>query len=278
MKISKILNTNVVLSKNSEGEDIIVLGRGIAFGKTRGDIIATDKIEKIFTEDVFVLTEKFKKLINSIPVEYFDMAEKIIIEASLQLGKTYNDDLYIALTDHIYFAVQRFSEGLLLTNRLFHEIKVLYKEEYNFSLYALDLINEEFKVNLPKDEAAFIALHLVNANLDGDMQDTMQMTKVVNSILHIIKEYFNMKLDEDSLLYYRLITHLKYFSQRILINNSAEESEKVNPLYDVVKEKYLQSFLCVEEISAYVLTNYGYEVSKDDQLYLAIHIERLTNL
>ena len=94
MKIIRVLNTNVVLSVDENKEDIIVMGCGLAFGKKRGDIIDETKIERIFTQDVSNLTDRFKKLIKKIPVEYLDITEKIVGHAKLKLGKELNDEIY----------------------------------------------------------------------------------------------------------------------------------------------------------------------------------------
>jgi hypothetical protein len=48
MKIKKILNNNAVISENNQKEEIIITGKGIAFGKKAGDLIDKDKIEKNF--------------------------------------------------------------------------------------------------------------------------------------------------------------------------------------------------------------------------------------
>ena len=77
MRIVKILNNNIVLSK-SEGEECIVTGKGIAFGKKNGQLINDENIEKIFrlsnqerermitllneiNKDVLMLTQKLSK-------------------------------------------------------------------------------------------------------------------------------------------------------------------------------------------------------------------------
>lgn len=47
LKIAKILNNNVVISVDKNGEDIIVMGSGIAFQKKHGDLIDEKKVERI---------------------------------------------------------------------------------------------------------------------------------------------------------------------------------------------------------------------------------------
>ena len=276
MVIDKVLNTNVVLAKNDEGEQVIVMGCGVAFGKKAGEMIDDTKIDKIFSQDVPKLTDHFKKLVKDIPEDYINLAEEIIKQAQLNLGKEFNDDLYFSLSDHIYFTIQRYREGMLIQNRLLIETKRLYKEEFKVAMQSLQMINQRYEVELPEDEAAFIALHFVNAELNGDMQGTMQMTKVVQDILTIIKNFKHIDFDEDSLTYYRLVTHLKFFAQRIL-QRDRNTGNSENQLFQVVKEKYKESFTCVERIAQYVDITYGYPISDDDKLYLTIHIERVSN-
>lgn len=276
MVIDKVLNTNVVLAKNDEGEQVIVMGCGVAFGKKAGEMIDDTKIDKIFSQDVPKLTDHFKKLVKDIPEDYINLAEEIIKQAKLKLGKEFNDDLYFSLSDHIYFTIQRYREGMLIQNRLLIETKRLYKEEFKVAMQSLQMINQRYEVELPEDEAAFIALHFVNAELNGDMQGTMQITKVVQDILTIIKNFKHIDFDEDSLTYYRLVTHLKFFAQRIL-QRDRNTGNSENQLFQVVKEKYKESFTCVERIAQYVDITYGYPISDDDKLYLTIHIERVSN-
>ncbi|MDX5107176.1 CAT RNA binding domain-containing protein, partial [Lactobacillus crispatus] len=49
MKIKKILNNSAVVTTNKDGEEIVVIGKGIAFGKKTNDEIDQRKIYKIFT-------------------------------------------------------------------------------------------------------------------------------------------------------------------------------------------------------------------------------------
>lgn len=51
-------------------------------------------------------------------------------------------------------------------------------------------------VELPEDEAASIALHIVNAQLNSrDMNDTLDITKMIQNIFNIVKFHFNIELE-----------------------------------------------------------------------------------
>ncbi|HEW2919584.1 TPA: PRD domain-containing protein [Streptococcus pneumoniae] len=47
-RILNPMNHNVSLVRNDKGEEVIVIGKGIAFGKKKGDLIAENQVEKIF--------------------------------------------------------------------------------------------------------------------------------------------------------------------------------------------------------------------------------------
>ena len=47
-RILNPMNNNVSLVRNDKGEEVIVIGKGITFGKKKGDLIAEHQVEKIF--------------------------------------------------------------------------------------------------------------------------------------------------------------------------------------------------------------------------------------
>jgi beta-glucoside operon transcriptional antiterminator len=273
VKIEKILNNNVIVSIKDK-QEVIVMGRGIAFNKRAGDDINEEQIEKIFTLEDEDITKKFKTLISDIPIEFMELSEKVINYAKIQLGKKLNDSIYISLTDHIHFAVERYKNNLPIKNGLLWETKHLYKEEFEIGIEALNMICDQFNVILPEDEAAFIALHIVNAQLNEDMTNIVDMTKVIQDILTIVKYHFKMEFDENSLNYYRFITHLKFFAHR-LVKGNHYNNEYEDDLLNVIKNKYLAAFKCSEKIRKFVEKQYRYELTDEEILYLTIHIERV---
>ncbi|MGW8263195.1 CAT RNA binding domain-containing protein, partial [Bacillus sp. LR--39] len=106
MKIAKVINNNVISVLNEQGQELVVMGRGIAFQKKPGEAVDESRIEKIFRLDNKDVSERFKTLLDKIPIEFMEMSEEIISYAKLKLGKKLNDSIYVSLTDHIHFAVE----------------------------------------------------------------------------------------------------------------------------------------------------------------------------
>lgn len=277
MRIYKILNNNVAVVMDENGQEKIVMGRGICFRKKAGEEIGEDMVDKTFCLSTADANSKFQTMIQDIPIEHIAVGEEIIAEAGKRLEKKLNDTLYISLIDHVHTAIVRFLEGVTVKNVLLWDIRRFYKEEFRVGLWALDLIQEKCKVRLPEDEAGFIALHLANGQMDQEnMHNMYEITRIIQEVANIVKYFFKIDFDEEDVYYFRFITHLKFFAQRLIERRNYEEDD-IEELWAVIKEKYLQSYHCVERITKFIESKYNYFLSGEEQLYLTIHIERVVN-
>ena len=143
-------------------------------------------IDKVFKLSDSNISDKFKQLISDIPLKYIELSNEIISDAKKTLGKRLNDSIYITLTDHIYTAIQRSKEGINLKNALLWDIKRFYKDEFKIGLQALDYIEEKFEIRLTDDEAGFIALYIVNAQMDEDIKIVYEITQIMQEITNIV--------------------------------------------------------------------------------------------
>lgn len=271
MKINKIINNNVI-SVTQNNQERVVMGKGIGFQKEEGDIVEESKIDKIFDLNNQEISDRFKTLLIEVPIEVVQAVEKIIEVAKIEYHKELSDTIYVALTDHINFAIERQQEGMAIKNGLLWEIKKFYPTEYEIGMRGLDWIEEIAGAKLPEDEAGFIAIHLLNAE-HNNLADYNHVTEMVQNILSLVKYHFRLDFDEESLTYFRFVTHLKFLAQRILSTNPLNTSEI--ELYDIVKEKYKDAFKCVKKIEVFLMKKYQYEMTTDEALYLTIHIQRL---
>lgn len=274
MKIEKIINNNLVRSVNENGQDVILMGCGIGFQKKIGSVID----ESLITH-TYILQDKNSKLeelLSKLPEEYIKTANEIINYAKSALGKKLNDNIYITLTDHIYFAVERFKQGINIKNALLWEIRRFYNHEFLIAKEALQIIKRRLNVELPEDEAGFIALHIVNASMVSmDLGITTEMTKVMERILSIVKYHFKVDIDEYSLHYERFLTHLKFFVQRVFTDAEIDEADK--GFLFALKEQYKNEYLCTLKVRDYIMKEYGKELTEDELIYLTVHLRRITS-
>lgn len=274
MIIKRVLNNNTVISSNSKGVDVLLMGKGIAFGKKKGQTIDMELIEKTFLLKDKATQSKFTELLINVPMEHILVSEKIINFGKIKLGKNLNEIIYVNLTDHINSAIDRYQEGLILKNPLRWDIARFYPDEYAVGEKAIEVVRNDLGVAFEIDEAAFIAIHFVNAEMDKTFDFAYEIAEITKKIETIVKNHYRTEFDEDSLDYYRFITHVKFFAQRLLAGDHYDDEDE--ELLNTLKQKYEGEYACALEIKAYVQKDFEYELSSTELLYLTAHIRRIT--
>lgn len=277
MQVKKVINNNIVQSISDSNDEVLVMGKGIGFKKNVNDPIDEQKIEKVYTIAPSMPANKLEALLSNIKLEHLQVANEIISYAKVSLGKKLSENVYLTLTDHIDYAIERYQENLPIKNALLWEIKRFYNHEFLIGKEALNMIEQKLNIRLPEDEAGFIALHIVNAELDmSQVSQISEMTKIIQKIMTIIKYHFNVDLDEYSLNYERFLTHLKFFVQR-LYSGVELESDKDTGFLFMLKERYQNEYECALKIRSYILKEFGRDLKEDEMIYLTIHIRRITS-
>lgn len=274
MIICKVLNNNIVSSTDAQGREILLVGRGIGWQAKVGDSIDNTKITKIFRMDTPASTDRLKQVFLEVDIEAIEAATHIVDYAKKKLNTRLNKNVFITLTDHISFAAERLKNGIQFNNALYWETKKLYPKEFAVGVYALDIIRAEMGIQFPRDEAGSIAIHIVNAEFDCNMTRTMEVTKIVQRSLNLVRYVFQVNFDEDSLNYQRFVTHMLFFAQRV-IERKMNHSEK-DFLYDVMKQQYPKEFDCACKIADYVEKEYDMVLPHDEITFLCVHIVRVT--
>ena len=272
MLIAKILNNNVVVILDAQQREQVVMGRGLAFQKRVGDALDESRIEKVFALQSDELVNRLGDLMNQIPLEVMTTCDRIIELARLRLGKL-QESLYITLTDHCHYAIERQKKGLALKNALLWETQRLYPREFELGQEARTIISQRLNVDLAEDEAGFIALHLVTAQLNSEMPEVMHITQVMQEILNLVKYQLHLEYDESTLSYQRFVTHLKFFAQRMLTRTVVPDDDET--LHSAVKENYSRAWRCAEKIALHLRKAYQRELTTEEIMFLTIHIERV---
>ncbi|MFD2307176.1 BglG family transcription antiterminator LicT [Enterococcus termitis] len=273
LRIKKIFNNNVVLVIDSKGLERILIGRGVAFGKKIGDIVQKDKIEKIFVVDSPNIADRFVQLIEEVPINRLEMVTLIVKNAEIELSKNFDENTYIGLADHINYAVNRFRNGETISNALLLEIKKFYPKEYAAGLHALETISYYEGIDLNEDEAGFIAFHFINGSLGNDTTQTLLTAEMLQKVVLIVEDCLGIEMDEESLNYLRFITHLKFFIQRVIINEPRKEA--VPEMFEQVVQFYPKATECVSVIINYLQDKLHCQIYPEEEMYLILHIQRL---
>ncbi len=260
---------------NELGQEQVIGGKGIAFGKKIGDEVNQEIVNKTFVLPIKDSERIYHKYLESIPVEYFEVANDILKLATDKLEIPINENVVLSISDHIFSAIERYKRNNGVNSHIIWEIKNFYNKEYEIGIEALDLIETKLGIKLPIEEAGFIATHIIDAELKtSDLNQVYKTTELIKDINNIVKYYFNIDFDVESVYYYRFITHLKFFAKRLFTKEMYNVSTD-DKLYGLIKENYENSYKCALKISEYILNKYGYTLSKEELVYITIHLENL---
>lgn len=273
MVIEKVINNNIVVSRDEQQAELILMGRGLGFKAKRGAEIDMSKVEKIFRADSSEKIHQLSVLLNDISLEELEVATQILDKAKQKLGEQLSENELIALSDHIHNAIMRQSKGIALKNNLLWDIKRFYPREYQLGQFGVELIAEKTGVVLEEDEAGFIALHLVEANLEQKVDDIDGMTRFIQEVIQILKYACRQPIDENSAYYYRFITHLKYLAQRVFNAELKDSQDEV--MAKLVQKQYPIAYDHAKKVITFIEQQYDCQLSSDEYMYLTLHIEKL---
>ncbi|MCC0632708.1 PRD domain-containing protein [Clostridioides sp. ZZV15-6388] len=274
MYITKVLNNSLLLAKDDNDEEIILMGKGIGHNYKIGSELNKEDIEKTFVLHDENIKKSIIQLASEIDAEYFGIAQMIISYGIEKYNLKLMNHIYLALTDHIAFAVRRFKEGIMIENYYLFEIKEFNPKEYDIGKYAITVFKEVLGLELPEEEIGNIAGHFINAQQDNPYSDrNKRSAKIVNAILQIVHYHFSIVYNKESFYYMRFVMHLKAFSQRFLANEPSKE--KIDFIYNQVRKNCKEEYECVKKIGAYIYKEYSRELPRQEELYLMIHIHKI---
>lgn len=275
MIIDKILNNNFLIVKD-EGKEKIVMGRGIAFGKKIGQKVDQKRIQKSFFLSNSEFQEKLFSLVDAVPLEIFQVIEELVELYQRKTKKEVNESIYITLSDHLNFALSRKKAEYLYKSVLIWDIEYFYPEEYEIGVWGVNRINTLLDVQLPDEEASFITLHLLGMDTGiSESGDIKKVIETVQDISDIIRYHFGIDFDYHGTSYQRLITHLRFFSQRVLKGELKEATSDQEEIVLLLQKKYSESYKCVRLIEKYMEEKHDCHLTSDEKMYLVLHIQRI---
>lgn len=275
MRVVKVLNTSVVLAVEEGNGEVILMGKGIGFRKSIGQTLAPEETDRVFVLRDRETNRNILQLAAQIDGRIFEITRRVVEYARSRYQMELMDHIYLALTDHLAFAVKRQEEGLILPGTYVLDVKRFNPREYDVGRYARLLVETELNVVLPEDEISNIAFHFINAQRGAVMtEDSRKMSQIVKGILEIVKYSFSVDYNEDSVSYSRFLTHLQALAHR-LVHNLPLTDDLTDFLYEQVVPKCPAEYRCTIKVGDYLKDAFAIDLSRQEALYLTIHIHRV---
>lgn len=275
MRIKKVINNNILCVVDERGREMIVTGRGLGFKRKTGERIDPALVEKAYHMDGKAEQRKLRELCEQIPLEHLRLTQDLIEIIKSQISAPLNESLLITLADHISFAIKRKENGVEFTNPLEGAIMVYYPTEYHLGQHCLRVIRQETQVELNSSEAAFIALHIVNAELNTSMSVMYDITKLIEGTLEVVEYFYQRTFDRESLDFNRFVVHLRYFAQRLFQAAPARSDEYDADFHEMIIRSCPQHYKCAQCIAEYIRNACQKEVPDEELIYLTLHLKRI---
>lgn len=277
MKIKKIINNNILCAVDDRGNELIVTGRGIGFQRHRGEVIDISRIERTYRMEEKTGQRKLRELVEKIPIEHLSLTEELIKHITSQIPQKLNESLLITMADHISFAILRKAQGVEFSNPLKGSIMCYYPTEYHLGQYCLGVIREQLGVILHEDEAAFLALHIVNAELNTNMSEMYDITKLIEGTISVVEYFYKKEFDRVSLDFNRFVVHLRYFAQRLFQGKMMEDAqgERDEVFRQLIMKNCKEHYKCAQCVADYIKNTYQKNLSDEELIYLTIHLKRI---
>lgn len=270
MRIIKQINNNAALALDGNGNELIVLGRGVGFPKIPYELTDLSRIEKAF----YGVDSQYLSLAATLPQPILIASANIAEQAELELDCELNSNLPFTLADHLNFAIERFKKGMDVRSPLAYDVKHLYPRETELGYRALDMLEKQTGIRLPECEAVNVALHLINAESENrDIHSMMTALKIISDVDDIIEKKLEIKLNKESFSYSRFTMHLRYLIQRLASGKQMETGS--GEMLRHLSREYPQIYLCAREIAAYFKNTWNWQCNKEELLYLMLHINRV---
>lgn len=279
MRVKKVINNNILCVIDEKGNEMIVTGKGVGFGRKVAQFVDPAQVEKVYRMEDKTGQRRLRELVEQIPIEHLDLTEAMIAEIRATIHQPLNESLLITLADHISFAIQRKAQGIEFKNPLAGSILCYYPTEYQLGQRCLAMVKERFGVELSPDEAAFIALHIVNAELNTDMSEMYDITRLIEGVIQVVEYYYRDRgaFDRESLTFHRFVVHLRYFAQRLfqgkLMTDSADESEAA--FRALIARNCKEHYKCAQCVADYIEKTWHQTLSQEELIYLTIHLKRV---
>lgn len=277
MRIKKLINNNILCVVDKKGNELIVTGRGIGFQRHRGEFVDPALVERTYRMEEKAEQKKLRELVEKIPIEHLALTEALIEHIKTQIPQKLNQSLLITLADHISFAIARKAQGVEFSNPLKGSIMCYYPTEYHLGQHCLKVVREQLGVALQEDEAAFIALHIVNAELNTNMSEMYDITNLIEGALSVVEYFYQRKFDRESLDFNRFVVHLRYFAQRLFQGKMMEDDQGEHDVMfrQLIMKNCKEHYKCAQCIGDYVKNTYQKTLSEEELTYLTIHLKRI---
>lgn len=271
MRAIKRINHNAAICEDQSGRQLVAMGRGIGFGDLPREVDLSE-IQRTFYD----IDDKYLAFIEEVDPAVLEFAAQPADLATQQLSYSLSPNLPITLADHIQFALKRAHEHLIVPMPLSYDVEQAHPLEYKLGELAVRGIQKTFSVRMPRNEAAGIALSLLNAATSlsaARIEAGEREAATLERFIELIEDRLGARVDRDSFAFARFATHVRYLLKRLQDKQPIDSDNSA--LYELLSEQYPEVARCANEMNGLIEATYGAPFAQEELVYLIMHINRV---
>ena len=269
------MNNNVALVQDEQQQELIVVGSGIAFGKKKNDLVAADKVEKVFRLKTDESRENFMALLKDVPLDFITTTYEVIDSLSKKYAYPVQEYIYVTLTDHMFCSYQAVTQGRYKESNLL-DISENYPVAFEIAKEAVDIYRDKLTTSFPEDEVTRIAYHFINAEGENEVEvvDSMDQRKeILKGVEEVLNSYSIKRTEANNNFYDRFMIHLNYFLD--YLDRNRNDNQSLLDMEEHIKSSYPLAFEIGSKIYDVISRETGVDLYKSERVYLVLHIQRL---
>jgi mannitol operon transcriptional antiterminator len=198
-------------------------------------------------------------------------AKTLIREAVGRLPYAIADEAFVSLSVHVALMIERLLRG----GEIEMDAEVLERlretAEYGSARELAGAIEEDFRLDVPEEEVAYLTRHLRGTKLRQDDEldryfegSDLEIASRVKALIHHVSEQTGVALAGDSSLYTGLLAHIERAIHRL-----RENMRISNPLLSEMKEDYPALFDLVDRGMKKIFVED--EIPEEEAAFVAMH-------
>jgi len=185
------------------------------------------------------------------------------------------ENSYIGLILHVTIAINRILQNEIIENNEELINRFQDDDDYDLALRIVNSLEEEFQIEIPDIEIAYICLHIKGSKLQYATQigteiesqsERDEILSFINGMIDIYDDNYAYELKQDDEFIIGLLAHLQ--PTFIRLRNHMNIS---NPLLKQIKESYPEIYNKCKNLGRLIEERYGYRVPDAEIGFLAIH-------
>ncbi|WP_017729327.1 glucose PTS transporter transcription antiterminator GlcT [Halalkalibacterium ligniniphilum] len=271
--VKKILNNNVLIAEHSEYDEVVLIGKGLGFGKKPGEEVAGYTAEKFFVLKDATEQEQYKQLLNYVDESFIGLMNDAMERIEERFNVRLNEHIHVALTDHLFYAIKRIKQGFDIKNPFLIETELAYPKEFAVATEIIEFLQRSLQVNLPKGEVGFVALHIHSALTHRSVKEVNRHTQLISELIQVIESSLKVKIERDHIDYLRLVRHLHHAIERI---SSDQYMDNQDSLKKILQAEYPVCYNLAYKLMKIMQQTLKKAIPDAEAVYLTLHLQRLS--